>query len=68
MKKAVRELYYGICFLFLYAPIVVLIVFSFNESKNRAKFTGFSFRWYRVLFRDQAIMTALWNTLLVRCV
>ena len=65
MKKAVRELYYGICFLFLYAPIVVLIVFSFNESKNRAKFTGFSFRWYRDLFRDQAIMTALWNTLLV---
>jgi spermidine/putrescine transport system permease protein len=47
---------------FLYAPIVVLIVFSFNASASRARWGGFSLRWYVELFRDPNIMRALYNT------
>lgn len=65
MKNFGKRLYLGLCFLFLYAPIAVLIVFSFNESKNRATFTGFSFKWYKALFQNDLIMHSLWNTLLV---
>lgn len=65
MKKIIKNAYLGICFIFLYAPIIVLIVFSFNESKNRALFTGFTLKWYRELFRNEMIMTSLRNTLAV---
>lgn len=65
MKNFGKRLYLGLCFLFLYAPIAVLIVFSFNESKNRATFTGFSLKWYKALFQNDLIMHSLWNTLLV---
>ena len=65
MKNFGKRLYLGLCFLFLYAPIAVLIVFSFNASKNRATFTGFSFKWYKALFQNDLIMHSLWNTLLV---
>lgn len=65
MKKFIKNFYLAICFLFLYAPIIVLIVFSFNESKNRATFTGFTLKWYRELFSDKLVMTSLWNTLIV---
>ncbi len=49
--------------LLLYAPIIVLFVFSFNESGNLGSFTGFSLKWYRELFRDSTAFTALKNTL-----
>lgn len=65
MKKALKNFYLVLCFIFLYSPIIVLIVFSFNESKNRATFTGFTFKWYRELFSDSLVMSSLWNTLLV---
>ena len=68
MKKLGKGLFYGLCYLFLYAPIVVLIVFSFNESKNRARFTGFSLRWYQDLFGNELIMNSLRNTLIVAIV
>ena len=54
-----------VIFLFLYAPIVLLMVFSFNDSKSTSQFTGFSLRWYQELFSDSQIMDALGNTLLV---
>ena len=57
------SIYTALCLLFLYAPILVLIVFSFNESKSRALFTGFSFKWYRQLFENEDLMTALFNSL-----
>lgn len=50
---------------FMYIPIIVLIVFSFNESKSRANFTGFSFRWYSKLFHNEAIITSLVNTIII---
>mgnify|MGYP004513283765 CR=1 FL=1 len=52
-------------FLFLYAPIFVLIVFSFNDSKSRTVWQGFSLRWYVELFQDSQIMSSLYTTLLV---
>lgn len=49
--------------IFLYAPIVVLIVFSFNDSKSRTVWAGFSLRWYQELFEDSRILSALATTL-----
>ena len=49
--------------LFMYAPIVTMIVISFNESKSRAKWGGFSTKWYVALFSNTKIMRALMNTL-----
>ena len=59
------EIYIALCMIFLYAPILVLIVFSFNESKSRAYFTGFTFKWYRQLLENDLIMTSLFNSLLI---
>lgn len=66
MKKLFlgKKFYIGLIFLFLYAPIAVLIAYSFNASKSSV-WSGFTFDWYIKLFQDQAIMTALGNTLLV---
>jgi len=47
---------------FMYAPIAVLILFSFNESRSRANWTGFTLNWYVELFRDQRILSALSTT------
>lgn len=65
MKKIATNIYLSICFIFLYAPIIVLIVFSFNNSKNRALFTGFTFKWYKELFHNKLIINSLINTLIV---
>lgn len=64
-RRIGSRVYVGLCMLFLYAPILVLIVFSFNESKSRAFFTGFTFKWYRQLFENELIMTSLFNSLLI---
>lgn len=68
MKKALSRLYIGLIFLFLYAPIFVLIAYSFNESKSRAHWTGFSFKWYIQLFQSEDLMLALLNSLIVALV
>lgn len=65
MKSLIKKLYAALIFLFLYSPIVVLIVFSFNSSKSRAHWTGFTFDWYIQLFKDQQIMGALYNTIVI---
>jgi len=65
MKKWLSKLYIGIILFFLYAPIAVLIVFSFNESKSRANFTNFTTKWYVELFHNELIISSLWNTLKV---
>ncbi len=63
MKK-LSKIYLGLVLLFLYAPIIVLMVYSFNASKSRAVWQGFTFDWYRQLFSNEAIMSALYTTLL----
>ena len=64
MKK-LSKLYLGLMLAFLYLPILVLILFSFNATKSHAVFTGFTFDWYRKLFQNEMIMTALGNTMIV---
>lgn len=64
MKK-LSNIYMALVMLFLYLPIFVLIVFSFNETKSRSVFSGFTFDWYIKLFGNKLILTSLWNTLMV---
>ena len=59
MKKTARNIYLGLILFLMYAPIVTLIVLSFNASKSRAKWGGFTLHWYSSLFQDKAIMAAL---------
>ena len=59
------RLYTALILIFLYAPIFIMIFFSFNEGKSLSVFSGFSFKWYGALFSDDVVMTALWNTLLL---
>ena len=70
MKKTGARIYIFLIFLFLYAPIFVLIVFSFNDSEtaSRSVWGGFSLRWYQKLFEDRLIMEALRNTLFIAVV
>lgn len=65
--KTVSRVYTFLIFLFLYAPIVVLIIFSFNDSTtmSRSVWSGFSLKWYTRLFQDQMLLAALRNTLVI---
>ena len=60
-----ENIYLYLMFLFLYIPIVVLMVYSFNESKSRGFWGGFSLKWYRQMFADAELMSALRTTLVV---
>ena len=64
MKTASR-IYTALLFIFLFAPIAILLIFSFNESKSLSVFSQFSLKWYRELFRDEATLTSVRNTLLL---
>jgi ABC-type spermidine/putrescine transport system, permease component II len=68
--KALSKLYTAFIFVFLYAPIIVLIVFSFNDSTtmSRSVWSGFSMKWYSKLFQDGMILNALRNTLIIALV
>lgn len=70
MKKnsKLNSAYSFLIYLFLYMPILILILFSFNESKLNAVWTGFSLKWYKNLFTNYTIMEALKNTLLIAVV
>ena len=65
MKNALKKVYISLIILFLYAPILTLIVLSFNASKTRAKWGGFTLKWYRSMFENEAILQALSNTLII---
>lgn len=68
MKKSNRigsRLFIGLTFLFLYLPIFLLIVFSFNAGESSAVWQGFSLDWYQALFQNRLIMESLYTTLLV---
>ena len=60
-----KKVYIALIFLFLYAPIGTLIVLSFNASKTRAKWGGFTLEWYVSLIQNETILDALVNTLLI---
>ncbi len=59
------RIFITLAFLFLYAPIMVLIVYSFNASKSKAVWAGFTLDWYAELFQNEMILNALWVTLAV---
>ena len=59
-KKRLRLLVLGLGFKFLYAPILRLIVFSFNKSPIVTAWMGFSLRWYEALFNDDTLLRAAW--------
>lgn len=64
----VRRGYIGAVMTFLYAPIAVLIVFSFNSSKSRALWTGFTLDWYKKVFTNDVILSSLANTLVIAAI
>jgi spermidine/putrescine transport system permease protein len=63
--RTFRKAYVGLVYLFLYAPILILMLFSFNNSRSRGYWGGFTLRWYKELFSDSAIMNSLFNTLTI---
>lgn len=65
IRTTARKIYVTLIFIFLYAPIATLMVLSFNASRTRAKWGGFTVKWYAALFDNREIMQALWNTLFI---
>ncbi len=63
--KGINRVFMALVFLFLYAPILVLIVFSFNAGSSNSVWTGFSFGWYRELLHNRLILRSIYTTLLV---
>ncbi len=64
-SKLFGNIYTVLIFIFLYMPIAVLILYSFNASNSTSEFTGFSLKWYGELFSDAATLNALKNTLIL---
>ena len=64
MRK-MSKVYTALIMIFLFAPIAILLVFSFNEAKSLSVFSGFSLNWYRELFRDAETLGAVRNTLVL---
>ena len=63
--KTASKVFTALIMIFLFAPIVILLVFSFNEAKSLSAFSGFSFYWYGELFRDSETLNAVKNTLVL---
>ena len=64
-RKFISDFYLVIILIFLYAPIFTMMVLSFNQSKSRTHWGGFTLSWYTQMFESRAIMYALYTTLLV---
>ena len=64
-KRIVENFYLVLILIFLYAPIVTMMVLSFNSSKSRTQWGGFTLQWYTQMFDSATIMDALVNTLLI---
>lgn len=65
IRKVLGDVYLVFILLFLYAPIITLVILSFNTSKSRNRWGGFTFGWYREMFRSAAIMSAFRNTIII---
>lgn len=63
--KTTSKIYTSLIFAFLFAPILVLLVFSFNEAKSLSVFSGFSLRWYKELLGDENTLESVKNTLIL---
>ena len=65
LKRFFQDFYLVLVLIFLYAPIVVMMVLSFNSSKSRSQWGGFTTQWYQEMFESPVIMEALYNTLMI---
>ena len=65
LESFIKRFYLILIFIFLYTPIVTLMVFSFNDSKSMGKWSGFTLRWYSQLFQNARIMEALKYTIII---
>jgi putrescine transport system permease protein len=65
LEKHLGKFWLTVVFAFLYLPLVFMIVFSFNSTRQDARFTGFSLRWYEALFNDTRIIEGFWTSLKV---
>lgn len=65
VREALGSCYLALMLLFLYLPIATMIVLSFNESKSRARWGGFTLKWYSELFSSETILRAFYNTMLI---
>jgi len=63
--KVSSKIYTALIFIFLFAPILILLVFSFNESKSLSVFSSFSLKWYEELLNDRSTLEAVKNTLIL---
>lgn len=63
--KIASKVYTFLVFLFLYAPILVMILFSFNSTSSTSVFSGFSLDWYKALAEDEATLRSLYNTIIL---
>lgn len=63
--KLLSRLYMALIFVFLYAPLLIMVLFSFNEANSLSNFTGFSLRWYEELFQSEEVLDVLSNTLIL---
>ena len=66
--RGLKNLFIGLVFLFLYLPIIILVIFSFNTSRMNIIFTGFTFSWYRTLFSNSELLNAFFNTMVIAVV
>ena len=64
-NKQAKNAFVGLVFFFLYLPIIVLIVYSFNTSKMNIVFEGFTIKWYKYLFSDTDLIMAFVNTMII---
>ena len=64
-RRVGSRVFMALVFLFLYAPIFLMIIFSFNAGNSNVVWKGFSLHWYEELFQDRSIMNSVYTTLLV---
>ena len=68
LERHFGKFWMAVVFLFLYLPLLFMVVFSFNSTRQDAEFTGFSWRWYEALTRDTKIVEGFWLSLKVAVV
>lgn len=64
-KLSLKHLYLALIILFFYAPIIYVVLFSFNESRSLSVFTGFSLKWYEKMFKSRSMMESVYYSLLI---
>jgi spermidine/putrescine transport system permease protein len=65
VSRLLKRCYIVATFAFLYAPIIILAFYSFNSSRSRGTWSGFTLKWYLLMFHDRQILTSLYNSLLI---